>query len=414
MTLKWRLFVPGFLAILVDAMGYGLVYPLMTELFAGEQGLHMASGLSVPLRDFYLGLCFLLYPLAAFFGASFMGDLSDIYGRRKIIILCMSGLTVSFLLMAIGVELIDISWLLIGRALSGFMAGSQPIAQASIIDQSSAETKGRNLALMTVVLSTGIVLGPLIGGLFSDSSLASFFTLATPFYLASALALITTFWLALSFPETLIKKKAGKTPHWMKPLHVFYEGFAQKNTRFLAFIFLCMQIGFSLFYQLIQIFVSTVYDFPSWQLGLFNGYIGVAFALVVLFGIKYLVKHLAIEHIAALSLFLTALFLILPMLYPKESFVWIMTFLASGFYMMAYGALMACFSNAVSVDKQGWVMGVFGSIAAAAWAMTGLSTNLIHNVGLRWLIAIGGLFTLLSFFLMLMDLRRHRAIKFEF
>jgi DHA1 family tetracycline resistance protein-like MFS transporter len=414
MDMRWRVFAPAFLAIIVDSMGYGLVYPLMTELFAGDEGMHMAAGLSLPLRHFYLGLSFLLFPLAAFFGSSFMGDLSDVYGRRKIIILCMGGLTVSFFLMAVGVELVDISVLLVGRALSGLMAGSQPIAQAAIIDTSTPETKGRNLAYMTVVLSSGIVIGPLIGGIFSDSSLVRFFTLSTPFYLAAALALVTTVWLAFSFPETLAKKAKGKTLNWMRPLHIFYEGFAHKEVRFLACIFLCMQIGFSLFFQLIQIFVSTVYDFPTWEIGIFNGYMGIAFVLVVLFGIKYLVKHLAIEHVAVISLFLTGLFLILPMIFPNQVFVWIMSFFAAGFDMMAYGALMACFSNAVSADKQGWVMGLFASIVAATWALTGFSTNLIRFVGLRWLIAMGGLFLLLSFFLMLMYLKRRRAIKFEF
>lgn len=83
MEKRIRVFAPAMMAIIVDAMGFGLVYPLMTELFAGEEGLHMAAGMPLQLRHFYLGLTFLLYPLAALFGASWMSDLGRICGRKK-------------------------------------------------------------------------------------------------------------------------------------------------------------------------------------------------------------------------------------------------------------------------------------------------------------------------------------------
>lgn len=404
--LGWNVLAPAFLAIVVDAMGYGIVYPMMTELFAGEEGLHMAAGMSLPLRHFYLGLSFLLFPLASFFGASLMGDLSEIYGPKKVLVLCLGGLTVSFVLMGLGVEFVAISMLLIGRALSGLMAGSQPIAQAAIIQHSTSEAQKRNLSLMTIVLAVGIVIGPFIGGIFSDSSLTPFFTLSTPFYLAAALALLTCLWVGAAFPDKEIAQK--KSLNWMRPLHLFYEGFTRKEIRLLALIFLSTQIGFSLFFQLIQIFVSVAFDFPSWKIGVFNGYMGIAFAIVILFGVKFLLKFLTVEWLATLSLCVTGICLILPMIFPNQVFVWVMSFLAAGFDMLAYGALMACFATVVGSARPGWVMGVFASIVAAAWTLTGFSTNLINWIGLRWLIAIGGCFVLLSFFLMLIYLKRRK------
>lgn len=404
--MQFRAITPAFLAIIVDSMGFGLVYPLMTELFAGEQGLHMAEGLSIGLRHFFLGLSFLLYPLAAFFGSSFMGDLSDIIGRKKTLLFCMTGITVSFLLMGAGVEFFSIALLLIGRALSGVMAGSQAIAQAAIIDLSTPESKPRNLSIMTLIISFGIVIGPLIGGIFSDSDVVSWFTLSTPFYLASILGLITTIWLAAGFSETLLEKARHKRLHWMRPIHIFIEGFQHDRIRFLAVIFICMQIGYSLFYQLIQVFMSTVFDFQSWEIGVFNGYLGISFVIVVILGINVFLKFFKVETIAVSSLLITGIFLILPMIFPEQVFVWISSFIASGFDMVAYGALMACFAGSADSENQGWAMGVFASTMYATWALTGFSTNLIQVLGLRWLIAIGGLFMLLSSLLMAMYKRR--------
>lgn len=410
--MQLRAVAPAFLAIIVDSMGFGLVYPLMSELFAGEQGAHMAEGLSIGLRHFYLGLSFLLFPLAAFFGSSFMGDLSDIIGRKKTLLLCMSGLTVSFLLMGAGVEFFSIALLLVGRTLSGIMAGSQPIAQASIVDTSTPQTKARNLSIVTLIISFGIVIGPLVGGVFSDSAVVSWFTLSTPFYVAGGLALITAMWIWAGLPETLVHKARHKRLHWMRPLHIFIEGFQHHQIRFLAIIFMCMQIGFSLFYQLIQVFLSTVFEFQSWEIGLFNGYLGLSFALVVILGIQVFLKHFKIETIAVGSLAITGVFLILPMLFPEQVFVWIASFIVAGFDMVAYGALMVCFSSAVNSENQGWAMGVFASAMNITWALTGFSTNLITLVGLRWLIAIGGLFMLLSALLMMIYKRKASTLNF--
>ncbi len=397
MEKRIRVFAPALMAIIVDALGFGLVYPLMTELFAGQEGLHMAAGMSLQLRHFYLGLTFLLYPLAAFFGAPLMNDLAAVYGRKRILGLCMAGQGISFLLMGVGVAFFNIALLLIGRALSGIMAGSQSLAQSAIIDHSPADKKGHNLVYVTIVVAAGIVLGPLMGGIFSDEKLVPWFTLSTPFYIAAALALFTILWVTIRFPKDA--SSAGKL-HWTRPLTTLWEGFTNPKLRPLVLIFLCMQIGFSLFYQMIQVFVSTVFSFPTWEIGVFNGFMGIAFVLVVLFGIKYFLRCLSVEKLASLSLLLTGIFLILPMIYPQETFVWLMAFLAAGFNMMAYGALMACFASSVDVSHQGWAVGLFSCLVGASWTLTGFATNLISIIGLRWLIALGGLFLLISYFLM--------------
>lgn len=392
-------------AIIVDSMGFGLVYPLMTALFAGEQGSHMAEGLSIGLRHFYLGFSFLLYPLAMFFGTSFTGDLSDMVGRKKSLILCMAGIGISFVLMGLGVTRVSIPLLLIGRGLSGLMAGSQPIAQAAIADLSTPETKARNLSVMTLILSIGIIIGPLVGGLFSDPAIVSWFNLSTPFYVAACCAFVSALWIWFVFEESFIAPKDRRL-HWMRPIQIFIEGFQHPAVRFLAVIFLLMQVGYSLFFQLIQVVMATFFGYTSLQLGLFNGYIGLSFAIVTLIGIQFLLKRMSVGKIAVMTLTLTGVSMILSMLIPTEVMVWIFSFFTSGFDMIAYAALMTAFSDSVDEKRQGWVMGIFGSVMAVAWALTGLSTNLIRPIGLQGLIIIGGFFMLVSAVLMVRYNRR--------
>ena len=106
---------PVFIAIIVDALGFGLVYPVMASMFTSNDVSFLAPGISLATRHFYLGIGYMLYPLCMFFGASFMGDLSDSWGRKKVLLICMAGIAISFLLMAYSVIVGSLTLLFIGQ-----------------------------------------------------------------------------------------------------------------------------------------------------------------------------------------------------------------------------------------------------------------------------------------------------------
>ncbi len=90
--LNLKLLGPCLLAIAIDAMGFGLVYPIMAAIFSDPHSGIIGAGTRVSLRNFYLGLGYGVYPFFMFFGSSLMGELSDGYGRRRILLLCIFGL----------------------------------------------------------------------------------------------------------------------------------------------------------------------------------------------------------------------------------------------------------------------------------------------------------------------------------
>jgi len=126
-TLNLKLLGPCLLAIAIDAMGFGLVYPMMSAIFSDPQAGILSHDTSPQLRNFYLGLGYGVYPLCMFFGSSLMGELSDGYGRRRIMLLCVFVLSVSYFLMAFGALWPSVWLLLLGRGLSGLMAGCQAL-----------------------------------------------------------------------------------------------------------------------------------------------------------------------------------------------------------------------------------------------------------------------------------------------
>ncbi|HEY8013746.1 MAG TPA: MFS transporter, partial [Dongiaceae bacterium] len=128
---RLRALLPLFAAVFIDIFSFGLMYPVIIALFHDPRvvGVYRPAVL-----DAYLSLAFSLFPLGMFFGASYLGDLSDALGRRRTLLICMAGLASAYVLMWLAVETRDLLFFLAGRLLSGLMAGTGPIAQAAMMD----------------------------------------------------------------------------------------------------------------------------------------------------------------------------------------------------------------------------------------------------------------------------------------
>jgi MFS family permease len=126
--------LPLFAAVFIDLFSFGLMYPVIVALFQ-QPAVRAIYGQGTSNLTFSLALS--LFPLGMFFGASLLGDLSDAFGRRRTLLVCMAGLATAYGLMLLGVATLHLGWLLAGRLLSGLMAGTSPIAQAAMVDHSA-------------------------------------------------------------------------------------------------------------------------------------------------------------------------------------------------------------------------------------------------------------------------------------
>lgn len=385
----FRKTAPCFFAVIIDALGFGLVYPVMTALFTANHSPVLNADASIYVKHFYLGLSYMLYPLCMFFGTSFMGDLSDVWGRKKVLLLCMLGITISFLMMGVGVAFSSLTLLLLGRALSGLMAGSQPIAQASVADLSTEDNKATNMSLISMSFSFGSILGPLLGGVMSDQQLLPWFNYTTPFFTSALLALAASLWIAFGFSDTTTVL-AHKQISVFRPVQIFIEAFQHQSVRVLALVFLLMQMGFSLYFQFIIVYMKNAFFYTNWQLGAVQGMIGFGFAIGILIGMPLCVKRFKVSNIAISTLFLTGIGQLCVYVISTPALQWLLAVLIATTDIMAFACLLTLFSNAVDEKSQGWVMGISGSVMAFAWMVTGLGSNLLSFISSAGLIALGG------------------------
>lgn len=178
------------ITILIDAIGLGIIVPVLPSLITEVTELSLSDG------ALWGGALIFIYALMNFLFAPVLGNLSDRFGRRPVLITGLTVLGLDYLVMALAP---NIWWLLIGRTMSGIAAATFTTANAYIADVTAPDDRAKSYGLLGAAWGTGFMLGPVLGGLvadFSDSARA-------PFYLACVLAFANAAYGYLLLPESL-------------------------------------------------------------------------------------------------------------------------------------------------------------------------------------------------------------------
>jgi DHA1 family tetracycline resistance protein-like MFS transporter len=183
-----------FLTIFVNLVGFGIIIPLL-PFYAETFG---ASPLVI-------GLLFASFSLAQLVASPLLGELSDRWGRRPVLILSLVGTAISFAMLAMAQSL---AMLFAARIVDGLSGGNITTARAYIADITSEEERPRAFGLLGAAFGLGFIVGPALGGAFSVISYTAPIWAATAITIA-AMAL-AWFWL----PETRHRAHAGGTPPW--------------------------------------------------------------------------------------------------------------------------------------------------------------------------------------------------------
>ena len=180
------------MTVVLDAMGIGLIMPVMPDLIQQVQGVGLADA------AVWGGVMAAVFAVMQFVFSPILGNLSDRFGRRPVLLVSMAALAVDYLIMALAGTL---GWLLIGRVLGGITSATQSTANAFMADLSKPEERAARFGLISAAFGAGFLLGPMLGGL-----LAGLDTRA-PFWVAAGLA-AANFALGLAvLPESLPKWK---------------------------------------------------------------------------------------------------------------------------------------------------------------------------------------------------------------
>lgn len=399
--------LPLYLIILLDVAGLILVMPVLTPLILKTDSLIVPLGTSLLLRDFLYGFALSLFPLFMFFSTPVLGDLSDKFGRKNILILCLLGSAVSYVIAGLAIIYNNLFIFLIGRALSGLAAGTQPIATAAIIDTSTPMTKTKNLAWVVFTSSIGLVLGPMVGGITAEKSLVGWFGYDTPFFFAAIISILSTLFLYISYKETP-QSRPAQTVKITKGFTLFIAAFSEKKFRLLSSLYFCFVLAWSLYYQTINWFFMEKYHYSVGKLGLFVAFIGIIFALTTSMVVRIILRLFSRETNAfAFFIFTMAIANLGSAFSHGETAQWLWVILNAASDVICYTVVLSIFSNLATHEAQGWIMGVVGAIGAITWTVGGLIAGPLGYIDISVPIWTAGVLCLVSFVLMLMYQKKH-------
>lgn len=181
-----------FVTLLIDVMGWGLIIPVMASLIS------QLKGISVNEASTYGALLLSVFAVTQFLFSPVIGNLSDKYGRRPVLILSLLGFGIDYIILALAPTY---GLLFIGRIIAGITGASFTTATAYIADISKDETtKAKNFGLIGAAFGLGFILGPVLGGFLSSWGIRA------PFYAAAGLCLLNCLYGYFLLPESLDKE----------------------------------------------------------------------------------------------------------------------------------------------------------------------------------------------------------------
>ena len=180
-----------FITLLIDIIGFGIIIPILPELI---QNLTHGT-LSDSSR--YGGLLIFAYSLMQFVCSPIIGNLSDQYGRRPVLLCSLFGFGIDYLFLAFAPT---IGWLFVGRIIAGITGASITTGSAYISDISTPEKKAQNFGMIGAAFGLGFIIGPVLGGQLAH------FGVRTPFIGAAVLSLINWLYGYFVLPESLARE----------------------------------------------------------------------------------------------------------------------------------------------------------------------------------------------------------------
>jgi DHA1 family tetracycline resistance protein-like MFS transporter len=257
-----------FLTIFVNLIGFGIIIPLL-PFYAGTFG---ASPLVI-------GLLFAVFSLCQLVAAPALGDLSDRWGRRPVLIFSLAGTVVSFVMLAMAHS---IAMLFAARVVDGLSGGNISTARAYVADVTEPKDRSRAYGLIGAAFGLGFIFGPALSGVLAKISYTA------PIWAAAALTFVATAMAWLWLPETVHRTQAGTG----NPFRYLPALLKRSRVRRVLIIDFLYWFAFAMFQTTFALFAARRFGFDAPQTGYFFAGFGVLGVVVQGVCIRPIVKRL--------------------------------------------------------------------------------------------------------------------------
>ncbi len=337
--------------VTIDMIGFGLIMPVTPTLIAELTGLPLEA--AAP----WGGYLATVYAVLNFLAGPVLGNLSDRFGRRPVLLVAMTALGTNFLIMGLAQSV----WVLfLGRVLSGISGATFSTANAYIADVTEPERRGQAFGMVGAAFGVGFILGPILGGLLGEVDTRA------PFFAAAGLSFLNVLYGTFVLPESLAP--ADRRPFQLSranPLGAFRHFRKLPQVSWLIIALGLLQFSQMLFPVIWAFFGEIRFGWHARDVGLSLGLVGLSSALVQGGLIRVFLHRFGAMKTAVIAMMVGGTTLI-GYAFATEGWMVYVLICCGALTGMAPPAINAIASSRVDRTAQGELSGAVASVNAIA------------------------------------------------
>ena len=361
-----------FAVLVIDSIGFGLIAPILPDL------VEKLSATPASHAALWVGVLSMTFAATQFFAAPVLGQLSDRFGRRRLILVSLAGSAANYLLLAFAPNLL---WLFVGRLIAGATAGNVSAASAYIADITPPERRAQRFGLIGAAFGLGFTTGPVIGGFLGAIDLRF------PFLVSAGLVAVNVVYGIFVLPESLPPER--RRPFRLReatPLGAMRLLTTVPRLWRLAAAWSVRWFGLGAIQAVFVLYASLRFGWGPRENGIFFACTGIASTLVQFGLVRRAVTLLGERGAAFVGFACNAAAYMIFGLAPTASWLF------AGVGLMALGsianpAIRSMLSRAAPADQQGRMNGALSSIeglTAIVAPLTGAAVFEAFSGGLPW------------------------------
>jgi len=337
-----------FIAVLVDSIGFGIILPVLPQL------IMQLTGVGIDRAAGYGGWLAFVYALMQFFCAPVLGNLSDHFGRRPVLLFALFALGCDYLIMGFAPVL---AWLFVGRAVAGVAGASFTPAYAYVADITAPSQRAQKFGLMGAAFGIGFIVGPAIGGLLGSLGARA------PFFAAGCIALANTTFGYFALPESL-PQASRRAFHWARanPLGTLAQMRRYPTVLLMLGAVFLWQLGHQVLPSTWAFFTISKFHWSSAEVGWSLAWVGTVMAVAqgVLTGV--LIPWIGGERRAAVAGMLAAIVAYLGYAFATQGWMMYVVSLTTFIFALTYPSMNALASQLIPGDAQGELQGAIACL----------------------------------------------------
>lgn len=351
--------------VLIDSIGFGIVIPTLPSL------LMQVGHFDLPRATQVGGWLAMLYALVQFAAGPTVGNLSDRFGRRPVLLGSLAGYAIDYALLAVANSL---PLFFIGRALAGLFGATYGPCLAALADVTPPEQRARVFGLVGAAFGIGFVIGPAFGGLLGE------YGHRVPFAAAAALAGLNFLYGLFVFPETLTP--ALRRPfNWRRanPLGAIVVVRSVPGLTAIVATYFLWQLASMIYPSIWAYYGMANFGWSSGMIGLSLAFVGAIMATSQVLVTGRMVARFGERHTAQIGL-TGALLAFTGFAIVGNGWIGLSILLLNGIMSLVQPSLSAMLSQRVPANSQGELQGIGGSVMA----LGAVIAPMIYNPTLAW------------------------------